>query len=52
MPVNTDGLAIFSSSSAKYLQDMERGEANPTLAMLVVIAQALDLSLGQLLDGI
>jgi transcriptional regulator with XRE-family HTH domain len=37
---------------SKYVQDIERGEANPTLAMLVAIAQALDLTLAELLEGV
>jgi transcriptional regulator with XRE-family HTH domain len=47
-----EGLASRASIDSKYVQDIERGDANPTLAMLVALAQAFGVSLAQLLDGI
>jgi transcriptional regulator with XRE-family HTH domain len=47
-----EGLAAKAGIDSKYVQDIERGEANPTLAMLVAIAMALDLTLAELLGGV
>ena len=47
-----EGLASKAGIDSKYVQDIERGEANPTLAMLVAIAQALELTLAELLEGV
>jgi len=47
-----EGLAAKADIDSKYLQDIERREANPTLAMLVAIAGALDITPAQLLQGV
>jgi transcriptional regulator with XRE-family HTH domain len=52
MKLTQEGLAAKAGIDSKYVQDIERGEANPTLAMLVAIAKALDLTLAELLEGV
>ena len=47
-----EGLAANAGIDSKYVQDIERGEANPTLAMLVAIAKALRLTLADLIEGV
>jgi transcriptional regulator with XRE-family HTH domain len=47
-----EGLASKASIDAKYVQDIERGDANPTLAMLVALSHAFGVSLAELLDGV
>jgi transcriptional regulator with XRE-family HTH domain len=47
-----EGLAAKAGIDSKYVQDIERGEANPTLAMLVALAKALELTLAELVEGV
>lgn len=47
-----EGLAGRAGIDSKYVQDIERGQANPTLAILAVVAEALELTLAELLDGV
>jgi transcriptional regulator with XRE-family HTH domain len=47
-----EAFAAKAGIDSKYVQDIERGDANPTLAMLAVIAQALGLTLAEFLEGV
>jgi transcriptional regulator with XRE-family HTH domain len=44
-------LADKTDLSVPYLSDIERGNVNPTLQTLTTLADALDLTLGDLVDG-
>lgn len=44
--------AYDAGLDSKHLQDIEYGGTNPTLATLVGLARALDVSLSTLLDGV
>lgn len=52
LDLTQEGLAAKAGIDSKYVQDIERGDANPTLAMLVAIAKALDLPVANLLEGV
>jgi transcriptional regulator with XRE-family HTH domain len=44
-------LADKTDLSVPYLSDIERGNVNPTLETLTTLADALDMTLGALVDG-
>lgn len=45
-------VAERSGRHANYIGDIERGQRNPSLMVLLAIAGALDVSLSELLDGV
>lgn len=47
-----EDLAAKAGIDSKYLQDIERGDANPTVAILVAIASGFDVSLAELLRDV
>jgi transcriptional regulator with XRE-family HTH domain len=47
-----EGFALHADVHRTYLGGLERGERNPTLTILVKMAQALDVPLAKLLQGV
>ena len=47
-----EDLALEASINRNYLGDLERGTRNPTLVILNKIAQALEIDLSTLFEGI
>lgn len=45
-------LALEAGVNRNYLSDLERGERNPTLKVLVKIAEALGVDLSTLVQGV
>ena len=47
-----EALAAKAGIDGKYLQDIERGEANPTVAILVAVSGALGVAPAELLQDV
>ncbi len=47
-----EALAAKADIDTRYLQDIEQGATNPTLAMLVALAAALGVPVAELLQGL
>jgi len=47
-----EALAAKAGIDSKYVQDIERGDANPSLAVLVVVAEALGMTLAKFVEGV
>ena len=47
-----EDLALEADINKNYLSDLERGKRNPTISILKRIAEALDISLSELIKGI
>jgi transcriptional regulator with XRE-family HTH domain len=45
-------LAFRAGMNVTYLSDLERGKSNPSLAMIVDLARALDVHPSKLLEGL
>ncbi|MFQ5849997.1 MAG: helix-turn-helix domain-containing protein [Candidatus Binatia bacterium] len=48
--LSQDGLAERAGISAQYVSNIERGKENPTLDLLLQLADALKVSLGEMCD--
>ena len=48
--LSQDGLAERAGISAQYVSNIERGKENPTLDLLIRLADALDISFGDMCD--
>lgn len=50
--VTQEGVANRAQLNRTYVGEIERGEASPTLTTLIALAQGLEMTLAELVDGL